>query len=537
MRGITKHAAGVVRVMKRRALLGSLALGCGTLAGCGGRDEPDESTGNQSKPQSDTGSSEEKTDWETLQSQFGFEERVNAVEDLGWDSDGLFPIDESLAESFDRNVLVEVPPGEYQINESIEGQSVTNWGMRGVGEDRGDVRFTTNEGARIDLQFLSGRDLLLENFTFDQGEEFDRTIGMTIFIEDNLRIRNVEKAGANPTEDPNSVSALALNVIDPDGSALVDTFVRTGPQVFLPYPQNELCIFSGRGHLGTVTYRNLEIHNAGENGVYASKCPGDVHVEGGFYKNNRNDGIRISGDGSYIRGATVVIDSDDFHPQNRGVEGNMRGIRMQSGDQGLTGGVIEDTSLELRSTFRTQSLVHIAHNQGGMTLRDSELKNWTDYFSFRAVAPSDHVDTPWGVTLENVQVEEHGMLGSALKIDDRPNSTLRNVTVETPREIGLRHGITIADSEGTVFEDVTIDTSGIPLRIERPSTPPEDYAIEFRGTNEFSTRGNFGLAASRDLRINDDRTVFPFRDVGEDVSALLVTGIEDDRLNFRQVRS
>ena len=125
---------------------------------------------------------------------------------------------------------------------------------------------------------------------------------------------------------------------------------------------------------------------------------------------------------------------------------------------------------------------------------------------------------------------------SALKIDGRPNSTLRNVTVETPREFGLRHGITIVDSPGTVFEDVTIETSGIPLRIERPSTSPGEYAVEFRGTNEFSTRGNFGLDASRELPIGDDGTAFPFREVGEDVSALLVTGAEEDRLRFRRVR-
>ncbi|WP_144797951.1 hypothetical protein [Halorubrum depositum] len=523
--------------MKRRALLGSLAIGCGaSLAGCGGRDDSIDTSREPSRDRSDAEPSEEQTEWETLRERFGFEERVDAVDDLEWDPNGLFPIDDSLVESFERDVLVEVPPGEYKILEPIEGEGVSNWGVRGVGEDRTDVRFTTNEGSRVDFKLLAASDVLLENFAFDQGDRFDRSMGMTFFVEDNLRIRNVEKAGANPTENPTGVSALALNVTDPNGSAVVDTLVRTGPQEFLPYPRNELCVFSGRSHRGTVTYRNLDIRNAGENGVYASKCPGDVHVEGGFYKNNRNDGVRISGDGSYISGATVVIDSDDFHPQNRGVEGNMRGIRMQSGNKGLTGGVIEDTTLELRSTFRTQSLVHIAHNQGGMVLRDSELKNWTDHFSFRAIAPSEYVDEPWGVTLENVRIEEHGGFGSALKIDSRPNSVLRDVTVETPREFGLRHGITVVDSEGTVFEDVTIDTNGIPLRIERPSIPVDDYSVEFRGTNEFNMRRNFGLDGSLDLPIGGDRTVFPFRDAGEDVSALLVTGVEDDRLSFRQVR-
>jgi|GEM_PF-6267946 hypothetical protein len=522
--------------MNRRALLGTLALGCGALAGCGGREDPTETRGNSTGAQPGAGSDPGEAGWETLRDQFGFEERVDAVDDLGWDPNGLFPIDDSLTDSFDRDVLVEVPPGEYKINEPITGEAVSNWGLRGTGDERMDVRFIANEGSRVDFQLVSASDVLLESFAFDQGDQFDRAMGMTLVIEDNLLIHDVEKAGANPTQNPTGVSALVLSVTDPDGAAVVDTFVRTGPQVFLPYPQNELCVFSGRSHKGTITYRDLEIHNAGENGVYASKCPGDVHVEGGFYKNNRNDGIRISGDGSYISGATVVIDSDDFHPKNEGVEGNMRGIRMQSGDQGFTGGVIEDTTLELRSTFRTQSLVQVAHNQGGMVLRDSELKNWTDHVSFQAEAPSDHVDEPWGVTLENVRIEEHGRIGSALKIDGRPNSTLRNVTVETPREFGIRHGVTVVDSRGTVFEDVTIETNGIPLRIERPSVPIDDYALEFRGTNEFSTRGNFGLGTSSvELPIGDDRTVFPFRDVGEEVSALLVTGVEDGRLTFRHV--
>lgn len=521
--------------MKRRALLGSLALGCGALAGCGERVDPSETEGNRTGGQPSAGSAEGETEWETVRDQFGFEERVDAVDDLGWDPEGLFPVDDSLIESFDRDVLIEVPPGEYKINEMIKGEGVSNWGIRGVGDDRMDVRFTTNENSRVGFDMEPVSDVLLENFALDQGNQFDRTMGMAFFAEDNLHIRNVEKAGANPTKNPSGVSALALNVTDPDGVAVVDTFVRSGPQVFLPYPKNELCVFSGRSHEGTITYRNLDIRNAGENGIYASKCPGEIHVEGGFYKNNRNDGIRISGDGSYIRGATVVIDSDDFHPKNRGVEGNMRGIRMQSGDKGFTGGVIEDTSLELRSTFRTQALVLIAHNQGGMVLRDSELKNWTEYFSFRAAGPSNHVDKPWDVTLENVRIEEHGGFGSTLEIEDRPNSTLRNVTIETARKAGLRHGITLIDSPGTVFEDVTIDTNGIPLRIERPSVPLDDYAIEFRGTNEFSTGGNFGLDGTLDLPIGEDGTVFPFRDVGEDVSALLVTGADEDRLNFRQV--
>ena len=532
--------------MKRRALLGSFAVGYGALAGCGGRDDPSDTSGGSPEEGPDEQSSEdqssedqsgkEQSEWEALQERFGFEERVDAVDDLGWDPEGLFPIDDSLTASFDRDVLIEVPPGEYKILEPVTVESVSSWGIRGVGDERTDVRLTTNENSRIKFEVWGGSDLLLENFAFDQGDQFDRAMGMTFFVEDNLRIHDVEKAGANPTENPNGVSALTLSVTDPDGVAVVDTFVRTGPQDFLPYPENELCIFSGRAHRGTVTYRDLQIHNAGENGIYASKCPGEVHVEGGFYKNNRNDGVRISGDGSYIKDATVVIDTDDFHPRNKGVEGNMRGIRLQSGDQGFTGGVIEDTSLELRSTFTTQSLVHIAHNQGGMVMRDSELKNWTNYFTFRAIAPSDHVEEPWDVTLENVRIEEHGGIGSALKIDSRPNSTLRNVTVETPRDFGLRHGITIVDSEETVFEDVTIDTNGVPLRIERPSMPIDDYSIEFRGSNEFNTRGNFGLDGSFDLPIGEDRTVFPFRDVGEDVSALLVTGVEDDRLNFRQVR-
>jgi hypothetical protein len=521
--------------MKRRALLGSLGLGCGALAGCGGRKELTNPSRDSSGEGPDGQPGEEQVKWETLQERFGFEERVDAVDDLEWDPNGLFPVDDSLTKSFDRDVLIEVPPGEYKINESITGKEVSNWGIRGVGEDRMDVRFTTNEGSRIEFKLLSGSDLLLENFAFDQGDQFDRAMGMTFFIEDNLHINNFEKAGTNPTENPNGVNALALDVTDPDGVAVVDTFVRTGPQDFLPYPENELCIYSGWNHQGTITYRDLEIHNAGENGIYASKCDGDIHVEGGFYKNNRNDAVRISGDGSYISGATVVIDSDDFHPENRGVEGNMRGIRMQSGDRGFTGGVIEDTSLELRSSFQTQSLVHIAHSQGGMVLRDSELKNWTRFHSFQANSPSKDVKEPVEIDLENVQIEEHGRIGSALKINGRPNSTLRNVTVDTLQKFGLRHGITIVDSQGTVFEDVTINTTGIPLRIERPSVPIDDYFLEFRGTNEFRTHGNFGLDASLNLPIREDRTVFPFRDVGENVSALLVTGVEDDRLNFRQV--
>jgi hypothetical protein len=523
--------------MKRRALLGSLVLGCGALAGCGGRDNPSEPSEKPSKPRPDTGSSGDQTEWERLQDQYGFRARVDAVDDLGWDPDGLQPIDDSLIESLDRSILVEIPPGEYKLNKSIEVEGVSNWGMRGSGDARTDVRFTTNEDSRIKFKLVSINDVLLENFAFDQGDRFDRAMGMTFIVEDNLRIQNVEKAGANPTQNPNGVSALLLNVSDPDGTALVDTFVRTGPQDFLPYPENELCVYSGPGHRGTVVYRDLDIRNAGENGIYASKCPGNIHVEGGFYKNNRNDGIRISGDGSYVKGATVVIDADDFHPQNKGVKGQMRGIRMQSGDWGFSGGFIEGCDLELRSTFYTQGLVYVVHNQGRMTLRNTDLKNWTEYFTFRAEPPSEYVQGPAEVTLDNVRMKEHARTRSAVKIDGRPGSTFRDVTIETEGTPGLRDGIVLTDSPGTVFEDVSVETTGVPLRIERASTSPEDYSVKFRGANEFSTRGSFGLKSSSvELPIDNDGTVYPFQEVGEEVSALLVTGVENDQLSYRQVR-
>lgn len=526
--------------MKRRAFLGSLAASCaGALAGCGERSVRRGPATETETPGVDSQGEGGDADgaWKALQQQFGFERRVDAVADLGWDRTGNRPVDPSLERSFERDVLVQVPPGTYKLSDSVVDEDLTNWGLVGLGADRGDVEFTTNEGARIEFKVLGGRDVLLHNFTFQQGQAFDRTMGMTFFVDDNLRVSNVEIAGANPTSNPSGVTALALSIVDPSGSALVDGFVRAGPQVFEPYPRNELCVFSGRTHRGTVTYRNLHIENAGENGIYASKCPGEVHVEGGFYRNNRNDNIRISGTGSYVRDVTVVIDSDNFHPRNRGVEGNMRGIRMQSGDQGFTGGVIEDSRLELRSSFVTQALVMIAHNQGGMTMRNSELRNWTEYHTFRAEAPSDHVTEPWGVTLEDVRAIEHGRRGSAIEIENRPNSTLRNVTVETGRASGGRHGIVIAESNGTVFEDVDVRTNGIPLWIKRPSTAVDDYHLRFEGENAFRLENNLFGGAPATFTIGRGRTFYPFRDVGDDVDAVFVTGANDESIQFESIPS
>jgi hypothetical protein len=527
--------------MKRRALLGSLAAGSlGALAGCGDQQGPPGSatelerseTPQSTEEQSD---SQGKSRWETLQDRYGFEERVDAVEDLGWDRTGERPIDDSLSESFERNALIQLPAGTYRLADSIAEEGVTNWGLVGMGEKRGGVRFTTDEGSRIEFKILDGADLLFENFTLAQGKKFDRSMGMTFFVSDNLRISNVEKAGANPSRNPEGVSGLALNVTDPEGTAVVDRFVRLGPQELLPYPKNELCVFSGRSHVGTVKYRNLQIANAGENGIYASKCPGKVHVEGGFYKNIRNDAIRIAGEGSYVKNANVLIDSDDFHPRNRGVEGNMRGIRMQSGKEGYSGGLIEDTQLDLRSSFVTQALVHIAHNQGGMRMRNSRLRNWTEYHSFRAEAPSNFVQDPWGVNLKNVRLVEHGRRGSAVEIANRPNSVFENVTIETSRSSGGRNGIVVTNSKGTTFRDVSVRTNGIPLWIRRPSTRLDQYSLAFEGDNEFTIENNLFVDSQIDLPLGDDGVVYPFREAGDDVDALLVTGLDDQRMQYEYV--
>ncbi|SFR66550.1 right-handed parallel beta-helix repeat-containing protein [Halogeometricum limi] len=458
------------RTFGRRDVLGLLGTaGIASLAGCGGGgDGTPTQAPEKPGPFTNTPEADDEPNPKVRRG-IQFDRIRDAVSDLGWDPNGEEPIDDSLDQHLREGTLIEVPPGDYLVERRHDVEGVSRWGILGTGRSRRDVQFTIPAGRSFRwIMVDGGRDILVENFTMQQGRKFDRSIGMGFLVDDNLKLFNVEKAGSNPREDSESgaENGIVVQVMTPDGVAEVNTFVRKGPQDMAHYPGNSITVFTGRSHLGTLYYRNLHIENGGEHGIYASKAQGDVRVEGGLFKNNYGDGVRIAGEGSWVKGATVVIDDTDRTPGNRGKWRQARGIHMQSGKYGLTGGLVEDCTVIARSSPRTEALLKIEHNQGAATVRNCRFFNNTSYPTIVVDEPAtgpQRPTKPWDMTFENIQISGQASNTVGLLLQGRPGSRLSNVTIDLPG-IGV-DGIVLDDSAGTIVDGVSVLTGGYPLRV------------------------------------------------------------------------
>ncbi|SFR74285.1 hypothetical protein SAMN04487947_4078 [Halogeometricum rufum] len=462
------------RTFTRRRLLGLLgSAGVASVAGCGGRTETPTETPEIPGPFTETPGDPDDGTPKTRRG-VTFDRVVNAVDDLGWDPTGEQPIDQSLEKNLREGTLIEVPSGEYLVRRRHDVADVSRWGIVGLGETRRGVQFTVPAGKSFRwIMADGGSGIVVENFTMQQGKKFDRSMGMGFLVDDALHLYNVEKAGSNPRQDSKSGSTngIAVQVKQPDGVAIVDTFVRKGPQDFAHYPGNSITVFTGRGHRGTVYYRNLHIENGGEHGIYASKGQGDVRVEGGLFKNNLGDGVRISGEGSWVKGATVVVDATDRTPGNRGNWHQARGIHLQSGEYGYTGGLVEDCTVIARATPRTEALLKIEHSQGAATVRNCRFYNDTNYPTISVDKPdtgNQRPAKPWEMTFENVEITGRATNTVAMAMEGRPRSRLSNVTIDLPG-VGV-DGIVLDDCEGTVLDGVSVLTGGYPLRVSSNGT-------------------------------------------------------------------
>ncbi len=442
--------------MRRREILGgSLALtGIGSFAGCLGQRYPDS---------------------EQYGIQFGTV--VDAVDDLEMDPSGNSSIDTTLQKSIERgNELVAFPPGEYRVTEGVTTDSVNNWGLVGLGSDPGDVRFiyTSSEGI-IFITTDGGDGQLIKNVTIDYNQQKNGTVGIVLRGNDNLFVVDLQYVGFDPTSSNGDNTNLSVEVFNPDGEALAEGVVRTGPSMIASHasqgpPSNSPFFWLGGRHRGTLKINNWHIENTGGNAIYASRTNGTVQVEDSTFVNNNQSSVRISGDDCYCRNCSFVIDTDNDHPDNEYAEGdyiNPNAVMWESGDRSNSGALIKGCEFIYRSrpdNSRTLRAVRGLGNIGDFEVRDTRfLLDTADTMAIYAEDPENPsfgstASKPWNVTVESVRITgsadaHHG----AIELNNRSQSVITNSCLQLS---GKRDGIVITDSQDCRVEDTNIDVGG-----------------------------------------------------------------------------
>lgn len=300
------------------------------------------------------------------------------------------------------------------------------------------VRFVGPDRPLRALELVRGsRGVLVENVAFDHGDAIAGCIGNAFLVEGGLFLRDIRYLGTTPSQFTGATELLPVSVFDPDGTAVLAGIEMLGPSELVEYDENPLAVFSGKETVGTIYVRNSRFANRGEHAIYASRCPGDVRIEGCWFKNNQNTQVRISGAGSYCKDSTFVWDVDD-HP-NHGSFQATTGLVMESGFQGFSGGLVEGCEFVVRSSANNSGCLKIDGSHGSATVRDCTFAVADDVTSIRAEAPGDsHMidgipDEPHALVFESVHVTSVGAPDSwsdaAVDMDGRDGTTLTDCCV------------------------------------------------------------------------------------------------------------
>lgn len=392
-----------------------------------------------------------------------FDRVLNAVDDLGMDPTGRRAIDGTLRDALTGGTLIEFPAGEYRVTERIVMRDRS--GIVGVAGDRSDVRFVPPRGTSMRwINFGNNRGIVLKDFTLDRRDDYDTSIGMGGNIGGEFVLRNVEYDGWTPS----GPQMFAANVTDPDGTAVVDGLYRTGPTQFQRYPHSSLDIWSGRGHVGHMVLRNVEIHNGSESGIYTGKGEGTYLIENCYMKNVVHTAIRAGGRDSVVRNCTVVIDTEDWDPRNEKVESTYspgepiqlnRAIWAQTADKKFAGPVIEDCDVIVKNTTSTAIAgIYVNFDTGGAVIRNTRIRcDDGNVIPIYAQRPTSEAGEPLAMELEGVSVTGEAWDRAALWFEGRPNSVVRDCCISSPND---NDGIYMDDCDGSVVENTNVNVGG-----------------------------------------------------------------------------
>lgn len=411
------------------------------------------STGTDEPPPSTPIQSENRTSY---RDDIEFDRVVDAVDDLGMDDSGETPIDDVLSANLRNGTLIEFPPGGYLTTERHTVETLSRWGIRGKSGDRSDVRIRTQEGAgHMFLNIRNGRDILVENVSFDSREGRHEWLSNTFKLADGLRFNNVEYTGFYASEvtgrkaEPgrNIEGPLHVHITESTGVGIIDNFVRSGPTHHAQYPAGTSCIFVGPAEtVGTLYLQNSHIENMSSHGIYASRTRGNVRIDNCVFKNNNGAGVRISGPGSYIRNSDIVIDRRDVIGGTLGpvFPSVTTGMWFESGFRTQAGGTMDGCRVDIsRAPDRTRG-IEVDGSAGRTTISNTE------------------VHTGSG-DLRPIDINQPGRKGARVRtegsVPDDPRVDILNVTI-TGQSSGPEAVIDVTGRDGVTVADTSIDFAG-----------------------------------------------------------------------------
>jgi len=370
---------------------------------------------------------------------------LDVVADLGVDNTGATTIDDDLEPYLTNGTRLEFPDGRYLIDRLVL-YKLQDFELVATG----DATLVPGDYPTDGDVWIGGgavRNLTFEGFTLDTRGE-GPTVGFSAY--DGLVFRDITKLGAHESHR----TAFGFSIWSEDGHGLIENLQATDGDIYTD-SVGATAIYAKPS--GTLTFRNCEVAGWGDNGLYASDAKGPVQVEGGYYANSNVSQVRLSSPGSYVKGATIEVDTE------RGGTPNMRGVRVCTGPGPVD---VIDCDITMRRGQGSGAVV-TAFDGGTLNVRNTRIHVDPDYttvgsdgtrtsFGILTDDPTG-VDNPGQPIIENTSITGGGYQGSAVLLR-RGDTTLRNVCINQTGE--GRDGIVFdAESTGNSVSDSTISVS------------------------------------------------------------------------------
>jgi hypothetical protein len=392
-----------------------------------------------------------------------FDSVVDMVDDAGCDPNGNEACDGALQSAASSNTLLKFPSGTYKLTEKNSLNGYSNFGI--VGE--GDVTFTVpDDCTKKVININYGTNALVENITVDQS---NATPTVQVAPDDGLEVHGLEMTGQGISSATGSGTGggEAPNAFNPmvrssGGKGMVENIVLHNQGRMGAYSRTGVWI--GETNKGTITLRNCNVEGFSGNGVYASRTPGVVQVEGGTYKNNDISQVRIGSSGSYVDGATAETDLSESRSPNPGEMLNGSGIRLES-DRGGSGAEIRNCDVRVGPEVSADGGIQIFSNYENFTIENTRVEYNTQGYSIRAKS-ADNPENAGG-TFSNVSVTGDATDFVGVLIEDRPGTTVKNCCIQ---QTGSgRVGLALHNCDGSQVTDCTINAGAQALRIRNGS--------------------------------------------------------------------
>lgn len=457
---------------------GVLGIGAYTIASSGNDDEqeinsviepPDE---NPTEEPPDTNPPSER---EQIPHAAEFQSVVDVVE-IGADPEGQSSVNFLFSQNLEDDTLLAFQPGTYQIDPfQLTGNHL---GMVNTGDE--PVRFVPSDGncrgGNPYIFFDRVSDLVLENITFDFTNS-EAGGPLHFFLTGDSTVRNMTYEGTCS----NQLGIMRVEVLDENGSVLFENLQARN----IDEDHTLTGVYVSGNHAGEATFRDCNLEEFSDNGLYASAPGGPggqdgaVNVEGGVYRNNNISNVRLGSTGSIAQDVDVIVDSETPGWGQL----NSRGIRLRN----KSGQLIDNCSItfEQEAADSFGGVVFHTKNSGGL-VRDTTIRVRRDEIpAVKAFSVTNAGNS--SPEFEEVVITGDATEGVAVDIEGRDETEFRGCTII--QNGSNRDGIQLVDSHDCRIVDSHIFVAGDPIILRNASvhventefvTEDERYHIEDR---------------------------------------------------------